>query len=174
MKTFNKWEAARLRAKLRGENPPEPDKNREFLFYYSVWTFIQYQKAITITESQAEAKLKQFPKMEVTYCYLIKSKPDIPKILKGRKIEKLELTGHDALSDLIFERTGVKVPEADLMVKQNMMAKDDRPLVEKIRSFNIRSEAQKRSDETKARILKCLQEADAKMRAKCLKDCKTK
>ena len=41
--------------------------SKEFLFFYSVWTFIQDKQHSTLTEIQAEGKLKQFPKMEVYY-----------------------------------------------------------------------------------------------------------
>lgn len=37
-----------------------------WLFFYSVWTFIQNNKFQTLTEGEAQAKLGQFPNMEVT------------------------------------------------------------------------------------------------------------
>jgi hypothetical protein len=97
-----------------------PDQPASYLFDYAVWTFVQGEKHETLTEQQAEGKLNDLPDMDVYYCKLVGSPSVLPTILKGRKnVTTKEVSGHKELSDYIFNITGVKVPETDLMVKQN-------------------------------------------------------
>jgi hypothetical protein len=96
-----------------------PEKPAIYLFYYTVWTFVEGEKYQTLTDEQAEAKLNESPDMEVYYCKLVKSPTNMPAILKRRKNVTIEeVHGHEMLSDYIFTITGVRVPETDLMVKQ--------------------------------------------------------
>lgn len=126
VRLLNRMESVRARKIVNIETPGHAGP---YLFYYSVWTFIQNKTHATITESQAADKLKRFPDMEVFFCKLVKSATEMPVILKGRKnLQTSEITGHEALSELIYRKTTVKVSETDLMIKQKTTMKDNRPL----------------------------------------------
>ena len=114
------WNKVKKYRKVMAIGTAMPAKPEVYLFFYSVWTLVEGEQFQTLTEEQAEAKLKDFPDMEVFYCKLINSPSNMPGILKKRKnVTTKEVGGHEQLSEFIFLTTGVKVPEADLMKKQN-------------------------------------------------------
>jgi hypothetical protein len=171
-------EVKRFLAKQAGKEVPVYEG--PWLFYYgSVWTYIENKGYVTLTEKQAEEKLKQYhtPRMmEVFYCHLINSETPKPSILKGRRgLQTEEVHSHEEVSDLIYRVTGVKVSEADLRSKQKMMAKDDRPLSTKVRTLIKDSDEKKKHDKEIDRIIKCMELNDPLKRKICLNNnCKTK
>lgn len=181
MKTVNLKEVNRLNAILNGSIPksdPYEKKLRqmgEFLFFYSVWTFVQRKTATTLSETEAADKLTQYPEMEVIFCYLTNSSSEPPAILKGRKIEKEEITGHEELSELIYSKTGASVSESELMIKrvQNQV-RTSGVSVDRIRALNKSIEKEKSDREEIERIAKCLKENDLRRRKECLNNCKSK
>lgn len=97
-----------------------PEKPATYLFYYTVWTFVEGEQFQTLTDEQAEAKLKELPDTKLHYCKLVNSPTKMPDLLKGRKnVTTKEVGGHSGLSDYIYTITHVRVPETDLMRKQN-------------------------------------------------------
>ncbi|HEY5125302.1 MAG TPA: hypothetical protein VIK14_16345 [Ignavibacteria bacterium] len=160
-----------------GKKPSEllkTDANREFLFWYVVYCFVQNREFKILTEVQASEKLKQFPQMEVYYCKFPNIQTPMPGILKNRRgLQTVEISSHEQESEFIIQKTGVMVKPSDLMAKK-AMAPDTRPLALKIRTFCKSVEDQKESDETTQRIYKCLLLADKKERQNCLNNCKTK
>lgn len=181
MKTVNLKEAKRLNAILAGSIPkPDPYEKQlkqmgEFLFFYSVWTFVQRKQASTLSETQVKSKLEQYPEMEVYYYRLVKSSDRTPTILKGRKIEKEEIHSHEELSELIYSKTGASVSESELMIKrvQNQV-RTSGVSVDRIRALNKSIEKEKSDREEIERIAKCLKENDLRRRKECLNNCKSK
>ena len=115
------WNKVKKYRKVMAIGTAMPAKPEVYLFFYSVWTFVEGEQFQTLTEDQAEAKLKEFPDMEVHYCKLVKAPTNMPAILKGRKnVTTKEVEGHQELSDYIFSITLVRVQETDLMKKQNL------------------------------------------------------
>lgn len=156
-------------ARILGRKAPE---EKEYLFWYTVFTLIANKTYRTLTEDEASEALKR-PKLVVYYCKFPESKKPLPGILKNRRgMLREEITSHEQLSSLIYEKTGVSVPEADLMPPPK--AWDSHPLSERIRAFMKSHESDKVEKETVARILKCLQVADAKKRKECLNNCNKK
>lgn len=89
-----------------------------FLFFYAQFTIVENELAKTLTDAQAQTKLKALPKMEVTYFKLEKSETPMPEILKGRKeLITEEVKGIDEVIDLIFIKSGAKLSETDLLPK---------------------------------------------------------
>lgn len=135
---------SRVKDILSGKPLEEP---KRFLYFYSIYTFIDGDKASTLEEDQAADKLKEYPSMTVTYVHLQKTPIDPPTILKGRKgLETLEVTSHEALSDIIASKTGVRVQPEDLMPKQ----KESRSITQRAQAFMADVT---RSQQTKNRIL---------------------
>lgn len=181
--TINLEESKRLSRILAGKEKPEnklekklfeiqakynpKNENREFLFFYSVWTFIQNKQYKTLTESEAAADLKQFPGMEIYYCRLEGSPDNPPAILKGKKINKEIVAFHLGLSDLIYQKTGVRIPETDLMLKQ----KNEGPFHVKVQMLMKGIEEREKHDAEIQRIIKCLKENDPRKRTDCLNNC---
>ena len=145
------------------------EEEKRYLFWYTVWTFIENNTYSTLSETEVENRLKQYPKMDIYYCRLVKSSDRTPAILKGRKIEKLEIHGYEELSELIYQKSGVLVPESDLMTK-----KDKWSLGVRAMAFMKEVEEKKEYDEDVQRIYKCLLENDPRKRKDCLNYCKIK
>jgi hypothetical protein len=152
-----------IRAVKEGKRPSEllkTDENREFLFWYTTYCFIQNKEYKILTEVQASEKLKLFPKMEVFYCKFPDTTTPMPSILKGRKgLQTTEINSHELESEFILQTTGCLVKESDLRKINKVVMKDNRPLTDRVREFN------------KARIValvECEQIKDAKKRAECL------
>ncbi len=92
--------------------------NGPYLFYYAVWTFIQNEKASTLTEGEAQVKLGLHSDMETTVYQLQGSSTPLPSILKNRKNVTTEtVTSVEQVSDLIAAKTSVRVSENDLLQK---------------------------------------------------------
>lgn len=163
---INLREVAILNAKRDGKAVPTFEG--PYLFWYTTFTFIQNKTYVTLTEKQAQEKLLRYPRMEVFYLQFPKSTTPMPAILKGRRLLQTEpCTSHERASEIIYLKTGVKVPEGDLISKQKMNMKD-RPLVDQLRDFR---------QSNKARIValvECHQIKDAKKRAECIKNNKCK
>jgi hypothetical protein len=167
----NLQEVKRLNAKMLGKEVP---KEEPYLFWYTVWTFIQNDTYTTLTDKGAEDKLKQFPKMEVYYLKFPKSNTPMPGILKGKKYNTEECTSQEQESELIYMITGVKVPESDLRGKPKSAAQikfEGLSLKDKVISFQARVTKDQEKDEHVKRIYKCLLENDPK---DCLNNCKIK
>jgi len=183
MATINLKEVNRLNGILSGQIP-KPNmyekklrEMRSFLFFYTVWTIIQNKQPSKLTKDQVKLMLESDPDIDVTICYLKNLEPKIPDFLEGRKIIKKEITGYEALSELIYLKTGTSVPETDLMIPQTQYqsgewSRSKIPFAERIRNLYSDIDKQKRSDDIKARILKCLQENNSRKRAACLRSCK--
>jgi hypothetical protein len=102
--------------KILAVTPAIPDG--PWLFFYSVWTFIQNNKFQTLSEGEANVKLGQFPNMEVTVYKLEGSDTPTPSILKKRKnVMEETVTSVQQVSDLIHAKTSVRVSENDLLQK---------------------------------------------------------
>lgn len=128
MGTIDLKQVKKITGILSGKNAEAPDESGPFLFYYSTFTFIQDDRYITLTETQAEDKLKQYPDTSIYYCRLQGSPDSPPSILVGKKLQKEIVEGHEALSDLIHSITGVRVPPEALMIPQSNKVKDARPI----------------------------------------------
>jgi len=109
---------SRFEAKLAAYKALNEPEKKAYLFFYSVYTFIEGEGFETLTEDQAKDKLTDLPDMEVYFCKLTGSTERPPSIMQDRKgLHTETVTGHEGLSDLIFRKTQVRVPESDLMVK---------------------------------------------------------
>lgn len=172
--TINLREVQILSAKLAGNEPPV--FNGPYLFWYTVFTFVQNKTYTTLTEVQAGEKLKNYRAMEVFYCKFPDSKTPIPEILKNRRgLQTETCTSYEQVSELIYLKTEVKVPEASLRGPQKMWSKPD------ARQLGVRAVAfVKEANEADAKekrvqeIMKCLLENNLKLRNKCLNNCKSK
>lgn len=171
MGTIDLREVKRLTAKNLGK--PAPTFEGPYLFWYTAWTYIQNKEYSILTEKQAAEKLKRYPKMETFYLKYPQSQTPKPEILKNRKGVQIETcTSHEQASELIYRLTGVKVDESDLRAKTKMSMADTRPLGLRAMSFVKSVDDHEKSEATKQRILKCLQENDARRRKDCLNNCK--
>jgi hypothetical protein len=162
---------SRYETKLKAFQVAAEEAPERYMFWYTVWTFIEHKASSTLTEAAAEAKLKHYPSMEVFYCKFPNSQTPMPEILKGRKNLQTEKTSsYEQVSELIYEKTGVSVPESDLQDKK--AAWSDKPLNDRIRSFMMEAGETKVKDEAVQRIYNCLLEADSRKRKECLNNCK--
>jgi len=149
--------AAKLKAIKEEMDSPIP-----WLFFYSVYTFVENKQYSTLTEVQASGKVTEHRNLQIYYCRLVGSSDRTPEILKNRKIVKKELLSHEELADLIYQTTSVRITESDLMIKKTLSRA---PLHERIQAFMQRDRA---NDEHTQRIMNCLQEPDPGKRKKCL------
>jgi hypothetical protein len=102
--------------KILAVTPAIPDG--PWLFFYSVFTFVQNDRYQILVEAEASVKMAQFPDMPVTVYHLEGSDTPQPSILKKRKnVETIEVTSVEQVSDLIAAMTSVRVPENDLLQK---------------------------------------------------------
>jgi hypothetical protein len=161
-----------LRAEVRAA-VPKPEQEKQYLFFYSVYSLIVNNEYKTISENEVKNALKQYPKMDIYVCQVENSPPKTPEVLKGQKIKRETIPSHEKLAEFIYQQTGVSVPEADLRPVQ---AKAVIPLVDKVRSLNKRVAEQAWRDkwtrETRERFMKCLQ--SGKSEAQCRIDCNIK
>lgn len=148
-------------------------KPETFLFWYTVFTFVQNKTYSTLTEKQVEDKLKTYPGTKIIYCKFPESQTPKPEILKGRKMQTETVTSHEQESELIYSTTGVKVPENDLRIPQKKAwGKDELPLGIRVRSFMKSVNEVEAKEKRVQEIYECLVEADAKKRRECLNNCK--
>jgi len=165
-------EVQRLSAKAAGKEPPTFEG--PYLFWYTLWTFVENKTFQTLNDIQAKEKMSRYPKMEVFYCKFPNSQTPAPGILKTRKgLQTETVSSHEQVSDLILMKTGVKVPESDLRSKQKMRM-DDKPLVNRVMDLKRSINEQEKHDREIQRILDCLKKNDPKSRKECLTNCKTK
>ena len=141
-------------------------EKKHFLFWYVVWTFVENKTYKTLTDKEAEDKLKQYSStdMDVYYCKFKDSSTPMPGILKKRGGLITEtVMGYEQVSDLIYQKTGVKVPESDLMPKDNKQ-----PLNIRMQAFMQDVKEREIYDQDVQRIYKCLLENDPRKRKDCL------
>ena len=157
---------------IQNMGPGPGNETEKFLFFYTTWTFVENKSYRTLTESEAIDKLKEYSseKMETVYCKFKDSSTPMPAILEKRKGLQTEIVmGHDQVSELIYRKTGVSVPESDLMTKKNQQ-----PLGIRMQAFVKSIDERKIHDKEVQRIYNCLLENDLKRRNECLRNCKIK
>ncbi|HUX56004.1 MAG TPA: hypothetical protein VMV77_03455 [Bacteroidales bacterium] len=96
------------------------------LFFFTVYTLVEHDAFSTLDEDSAISKLADLTsdEMEVYFCKSPGNIEGPPPSMKGRKKLHIEtINDHRALSDLIFQMTGIRIIEADLMKSQNQAFK---------------------------------------------------
>lgn len=155
---------------IQNMGPGPGNETERYLFWYTLWTYIENKSYRTLTESEAKGKLKEYSseKMETVYCKFKDSSTPMPAILKGRKGLQTEIVmGHDQVSELIYRKTTVSVPESDLMTKKNQQ-----PLHIRMQAFVKNIGEREAHDKEIKRIVECLKLNSDRMRKECL--CKIK
>jgi hypothetical protein len=168
METVDLRELKRIQAKAAGK--PVPEFPGPYLFWYTVFTFIQDKQFTTLSEDQAKEKLLRYPKTEIFLLKFPKSTTPIPEIIKNRRgLQTIPCTSHEMASEIIYSKTNVKISEMDLMTKK-VYAKNERPLINQIRDLNKKS-----NKDRIVALYDCIAIKDAKKRAQCYinKKCKS-
>jgi hypothetical protein len=154
------------------DGTPLPTFEGPYMFFYVVFTFIENKQFSTLSEQQAKEMLSRYPKMETFLLKFPKSTTPIPAIItKRRGLQTEPCTSFEQASEIILTKTGVLVPQSDLMVKQKMRMQDNRPLVSRVQDLKESIIVQETHDQGVQRILKCLKENDPHKRNQCLNNC---
>jgi hypothetical protein len=161
------------RADLRTFMASLEEEEKNWLFYYSVFTHVHDKEYKTVSENDVKELLK-VPGLEVHYLTVQDSPDRLPEVLKGRKVIRENIDTHEHLAEYIYTVSGVMPNESDLKQQQYKLEAEEVPLVAKLRKFNKRQKDaafwDKWGQETRARFLSCLQ--SGKSQAQCMKDCK--
>lgn len=169
MQTVDLRQVKTIMAKAAGKEPPTFERS---LFWYTKFVYVEKSNYKILSEKEALEIMQRYtPKqLEVFLLKFPQSQTPVPSIISNRRgLQTEPCTSHERASEIIYLKTGVKVPEGDLISKQKMNMKDNRPLVDQLRDFR---------QSNKARIValvECEQIKDAKKRAECINNkCKIK
>jgi hypothetical protein len=147
------------------------EEGKKYLFWYTNFTLIFNKQYSILTEKEAKNKLTQYSskEMDVYYCKFPETTTPLPDVLKNKKgLITESVTSHKEVSELIYEKTGVSVPESELRSK----TKDQRPLGERAMAFVKQANEAEAKEKRVQEIYQCLLENDKKRRLECLKNCK--
>jgi hypothetical protein len=160
---------SRYETKLKAFQVAAEEAPERYMFWYTVWTFIENKEYKTLSDSEASERLKD-NQVVIYYLKFPQSSTPMPTVLKGKKYHTEECMSHEQASEIIYSVTNVKVPVADLQDKK--VAWSNKPLTDRVRTFMKKAGETKVKDEAVQRIYNCLLEADARKRKECLNNCK--